>query len=300
MEPNETKETPLAEAYLSVVAQNLSEQSLWDLESTLGEVVASARSAWPAVELDSALFVRYLAERGEADVDPRDALIKLKSDDLYLACACAFARDDGLRAFEETFVKDLERVVPNIDEATPDEVMQIVRTQLFSPESTKIREYSGRGSLRSWLRIVATRVALQLRRKKRPEAPSDDQVFDALPTPEWDPELGMMKRKYRNELKESFAEAFGALDRRERNLLRQHLLDGLSIDALGALYQVHRATAARWVSAAREKVLKEAKKSLRKNLGINDDEFRSIVRLVRSQMDLSLHRLLQDTSDDVD
>ena len=42
------------------------------------------------------------------------------------------------------------------------------------------------------------------------------------------------------------AEAFAALESRERNLLRYALGDGLSVDAIGTLYRVHRATAARW------------------------------------------------------
>ncbi|MFC1610733.1 transcriptional regulator, partial [Myxococcota bacterium] len=83
-----------------------------------------------------------------------------------------------------------------------------------------------------------------------------------------------------------------SLSAKDRNLLRQSLLDGLSIDQLGAIYRVHRATAARWLAGARERVLKETLSALRQRLKIDEAEFKSLINLVRSQLDLSLARLL--------
>jgi RNA polymerase sigma-70 factor (ECF subfamily) len=74
--------------------------------------------------------------------------------------------------------------------------------------------------------------------------------------------------------------------------MRQQCLDGLSIDDLGGLHGVHRATAARWLQKARETLLKETKKNLMKRLGISLAEVDSILRILQSRLDLSLERAL--------
>ena len=79
---------------------------------------------------------------------------------------------------------------------------------------------------------------------------------------------------------------------RERTLLKQQIVDGLGIDELGALYEVHRATAARWVAAAREKLLLRTRRAFMVRVRISSDECESIMRMVRSQLDVSLHRRL--------
>ena len=101
-------------------------------------------------------------------------------------------------------------------------------------------------------------------------------------------------RRYREDFKAAFEEAFASLDAKSRNLLRQSLLDNLSIDQLGAIYRVHRATAARWLASARDQVLEETRSVLRRRLQIDEREFMSLMNLVRSQLDLSLARLLED------
>jgi RNA polymerase sigma-70 factor, ECF subfamily len=75
--------------------------------------------------------------------------------------------------------------------------------------------------------------------------------------------------------------------------LRQHALDGLSIDRLAALHKVHRATAARWVEAARTAALEHTRLALGRRLRVGPDELESVMRLVRSQLDITLPALLR-------
>ena len=70
-----------------------------------------------------------------------------------------------------------------------------------------------------------------------------------------DLELDFLKQRYQQDFKEAFILALRGLTVRERNLLRQRFIYGLSLDELGALYRVNRATTARWVVQAREEVL---------------------------------------------
>lgn len=65
--------------------------------------------------------------------------------------------------------------------------------------------------------------------------------------PGGDPELSHLKATFAAEFKFALTLAIDELSVRDRNLLRQSVLDGLTIDQLGKLYRVHRATAARWV-----------------------------------------------------
>ena len=75
-------------------------------------------------------------------------------------------------------------------------------------------------------------------------------------------------------------------------LLRFHHLDGLTVDDLARMYNVHRATAARWVAAAREAVFEETRLRLHDRLGVDDSTAVSVVKLVQSQLVNSLRRLL--------
>jgi RNA polymerase sigma-70 factor (ECF subfamily) len=66
----------------------------------------------------------------------------------------------------------------------------------------------------------------------------------------------------------------------------------LTVDILGRLHGVHRATAARWVEAARASVVRAVRRHLRGTLGLGASELDSIVGLVKSGLDVSLTRLL--------
>ena len=106
--------------------------------------------------------------------------------------------------------------------------------------------------------------------------------------------MRVLKDRCRGDLRAAFAVALGELEPRERTLLRQHYLDGLGIDALAPLHRVHRATCARWIEAAREKILRRVKSHLRDALDLPPSDLDSAIVLVQSQLDLSLSRHLAD------
>ena len=60
------------------------------------------------------------------------------------------------------------------------------------------------------------------------------------------------------------------------------------MDQIGLLYRVHRVTASRWLAGARKAVLSHTRRLLTDQLDISAEEFESIVRLVQSQLDLSI------------
>lgn len=87
--------------------------------------------------------------------------------------------------------------------------------------------------------------------------------------------------------------AVDALDAQARALLYYHYIDGLSIDQLGPLYGVHRATVACWLAQARERILKDTRRHLTAQLRINTAEAESLLRGVMSQLGSSLPGRLQ-------
>ena len=68
----------------------------------------------------------------------------------------------------------------------------------------------------------------------------------------------------------------------------------MNIDKLGVMFQIHRATAARWLHSARESVFTETRRLLQQRLRLSPAEFDSLVRVLRSQLDLSVTRLLAE------
>jgi RNA polymerase sigma-70 factor (ECF subfamily) len=149
--------------------------------------------------------------------------------------------------------------------------------------------YTGRGDLRGYLRIAATRLALNhVRDARRREQPQGDRLPDVIV----DPELGRLRERYRAACEQALGAAIEQLSKRERTLLRQHLIDGVTIQQLAAHHRVHRATVTRWLDEAREAILVHVQRVLREQHGVGEDELTSVVRLVRSELDVSLPRRL--------
>ena len=105
-------------------------------------------------------------------------------------------------------------------------------------------------------------------------------------------ETAHLREVYRAELRASFEEATERLTDHERNLLRYAFVDELGVDALAAVYKIHRATAARRLSAARDSLGKHLREVLTERLRVTDTELGSIVRLVLSSVDLTVGRYL--------
>jgi RNA polymerase sigma-70 factor (ECF subfamily) len=119
---------------------------------------------------------------------------------------------------------------------------------------------------------------------------ADDDALATLAIAD-DAQLTPWKQQYAAAFRTAFAQTIASLDDQQRTLLRQHHLDRLTVDDLARLHQVHRATAARWVAAAREKLLAGIRKHMMNELAISGGELDSALRLARSQLDVSIHRL---------
>jgi RNA polymerase sigma-70 factor (ECF subfamily) len=267
-----------------------------EVDATLLEIVVAARSVFPLISLPCETFIPYLGERLESSVSVPLALRQMHAVDLYLACACGLGDVHAFAAFEYRCLRDLDHVLAKlaIDADATEEVKQEIRSRVLAGDGgrAQIRDFTGRGNLRGWVRVMAIRLALLRKQRARREVPLDEDqrlqhlvACDAIPDPR--------KEHYRTQFKTAFEAALRALPGRERTLLRQHYLDGLSIDEIGVLYRVHRSTAARLLVRARALVLEATRSRMISGLGVQPPELDSIMRMIRSRIEISLHVLLR-------
>jgi len=265
------------------------------LAAVLDRILASARAAYPEVAVADAHFVAELARRLGDDASP-ELLARVRGDHVYLATACAAGDDGALRRLDAEFLDEVEQCAARL-RATPDQAAETrshLRRILFVSEPGRpaaAHSYSGKGDLRAYVRVIATRELVRVVNKGRREVGVEDDVLDLL-SPAHDPELIYLRELYRADVDAAMRAALVGLGDQSRALLRYHLLDGWSIDRIGALYGVHRATAARWIAAARQELGEGIRAEVARRLAISVDDVASIVRLVQSRIDVSLARLL--------
>jgi RNA polymerase sigma-70 factor (ECF subfamily) len=266
-----------------------------DLDALVRTQLADGARAWPAVALEPAVYARHLADKlRERASEPADHVIRsMPGADLYLAAACTAGNAAAIAAFHEAIFPVLRPALVKLalSQTTIDEAEQRVLVMILVGDPTRpaIATYSGRGRLRSWVKSIGVRTARRL--AGTIENGVGDDELDRLTASVHDPELALLRERYREQVRGALATALAALAERPRNVLRQYYIDGLTIDQLASLYHVDRATTARWVIGARSAVLDGTRDRLRSMLGASNDEVESILRLVGSQLELSLRLL---------
>jgi len=264
----------------------------------LASGLAAAQGAWPRFTISSGTFGAELARR-LGDAASPEVIAHVRFADVYIAVACCDGNAAAIVACEDAVLRHVDAAGVHV-RATPDQVNEVrarVRRILFVDEPGRpaaTREFSGRGDLRGYVRVIATRELIRLVNRERREVHVDDAtMFDAL-VPHSDPELSIMRERYRGDVDLAMRLALASLDEKSRALLRYSLIDGWSIDRLGQLYGVHRATAARWIADARDLLGERIRSELASRLAMETGDVDSIVRLVQSRVDMSLERLLKE------
>jgi RNA polymerase sigma-70 factor (ECF subfamily) len=284
-------------------------EAITDLDRRLWAIVAEGRAAWPSFALDARDVVAFVARQATTELADA-ALDGLRPADLYLACACARQVPGAVAAFDRDYMREVDVALTRMRIGPPrlHDVKQLVRQRLFVGGGTagqpagpgKIAEYGGRGDLRRWVRSVAVRTCLnELRKGRREILVDDEQLIAQHAIAPDDPEIEYMKRTYAQQFRAAFGEALAQLGAREQTLLRYHHVDGLNIDEIGAIYRIHRVTAFRWIEKAKELLARSTLEILRGRLQLPANELDSVLRMIRSQLDLSLVRHLGGPADSV-
>jgi RNA polymerase sigma-70 factor (ECF subfamily) len=270
------------------------------LDRQLARAWEAARTQWPTVAVPAELFVRHVAERlPEASPgSPVGPLIEqLSLAELYLACACMHGLPGAIAAFERHYLVKLPAMLGYLRQpaASIDDICQMTRVRLLvsTPEgSPRINDYMGRGALLSWVRVTAVRIALKEGTADKPASnESVEDVIEALPAPEIDAELDLIRRRHHTEFRQALHEAFSALSADDRHLLRLYLLDRLSTPELGTLFRVNQSTISRWLKSVRQTIFDETRRRLQARLGLSARDFQSFLAILDSQIDLSISQI---------
>ncbi|MFK7999575.1 MAG: sigma-70 family RNA polymerase sigma factor [Polyangiales bacterium] len=249
-----------------------------------------------------ALCETYSAAHGDASplLELLAGLPKEPTPDQGEECALVVAATQGSlpaqRRLETEYFARIPAFVASmkLGDALVDDVAQDVRQKLLVGEPPKILAYVGRGSLAALIRVTATRTAISTLRKGKRET-QELELDRAIG--ELDPERRHLKDHYRGLFRESFAAAVQTLDPRERNMLRLHFLQKVTLQQLASMYGIHRATVVRQLAAIREKIAKGTRSGLKSHGAVGATDLESIVDLLKSRFDVSVEGLLASMSD---
>jgi RNA polymerase sigma-70 factor (ECF subfamily) len=246
------------------------------------------RAAWPTVKLPRETFLAHLARLPESQGD---------HEDLYLAAGCAAGEPRALAAFDASCLAGVGQFVRRIDSSPDfaDEVKQLLRERLLVARASappRIAEYTGRGPLAGWVRVAATRMALDLKEHLGRLPLESEPAETAFPASALTPEAALLKEKYRGTYERLLREALRELEARDRDILRMHFVEGLSAEDIAQRHRVHRATSSRWLARIRSELMARVQEQLQQTLKLKGAELNSLTGLVRSQLGVSLSALM--------
>jgi len=259
------------------------------------DALRNARAAWPTVRVTDEVFAEQLVRRLPEATTFAQALATCHAADLYLAVGCSLGMADAIAAFETMVSAEVAHTHARVRPPVPlEEARQLVLERLLVADEgaePRMAGYRGQGSLRSWVRVAATRVLLNVAMRAPPDSPGrEDELLDIAIG--GDPELLYVKKRYGADLKLAFEEAARRLEPRDREALRLSVCERMNVDDMGARLGVHRATAARWLASAREALERGIRESLQSRLNVGDRDLRSMLRLVDAELHLSVSRVL--------
>jgi len=249
----------------------------------------AALARWPQLPAGPQL-VAFLAER-LAKLD----LARAPVEDLALAWWTSTGASDAIAALEAEYAGIISALLARFHKLPADDLQQRLRVKLFVGEAPKIREYRGTGALAGWLRVTAARVFVDSARSEnaRPTTDLDEVDLLGLAVPGGSNRDRQQRAELAAAIKQAFHEAVAGLAPRERTFLRHVTVDDLTLDQIAAAYDVHRATVARTLKSARERLLAETRANVLARLGIEVEQLTSALAALDSNLDLSLSRVLR-------
>jgi RNA polymerase sigma-70 factor (ECF subfamily) len=255
-------------------------------DPALAACFARGKDAWPQIPCELAVFQRVAWAWHDRTGRAFD---RANSRDLYLAAAIADGAPAAFAAFDHGY---LARTRPalrrlGLHDAAVDDVLQIVRERLLvasEPQTMpKLATLVGDGQLEALLRVIVVRTGHNFRRDQKLDrsGSEDDAVVERIAVHD----ESLVGKDARQRLRGALRDAIAQLAPRDRTLLRLHFCHGMTIDALGSLYDVHRATAARWLT----RIIDDVEHRVSAGFGPDDDQsLPSILAIVRSGMSIGL------------
>ena len=208
--------------------------------------------------------------------DITDFLGQIQADDLFMAIACAKGSERGWWEFDQQHRSYMERVARHLAKTEVDaqEVIDQVYVELYGTKvvdgerQSKFATYSGRGSLRGWLRTVIWHSIVDLHRAGHDEVSLDELTetvgegaahasFAEAPVSGEDAMLDQItNERYRKMTLSAIGNAFSSLEPHEKLLLLYYHAEGMKLREIARLVENESSPLRGWFqrrSASREK-----------------------------------------------
>lgn len=253
---------------------------------------------------------------------------QLQADDLFLALACANGSERAWWEFDQNHRSYLERVARHLASTDIDaqEVVDTVYVELYGTRVvdgervSKFATYSGRGSIRGWLRTVIWHSLVDLHRASHDEVSLDEMtenvgegfvhanLAEALPDGESEMIDQIARKRYRKVTVESIEKAFGSLDPHEKLLLLYYHVENLKLREIARLVEnpesplrnwfqrksstreqnpasrIHESTIMRWLEKSYGRVLQVFRSELKTVHSLGDDEIEICMQLATQDL----------------
>jgi RNA polymerase sigma-70 factor len=203
-------------------------------------------------------------------------LRSIQADDLFMALGCANGNERAWWEFDQQHRTYLERISRHLasTDLNAREVVDLVYVELYGTRVvdgervSKFGTYSGKGSIRGWLRTVIWHSLVDLHRASHDEVSLDEMTENvgeghaqstfAEPNPGGETEMidDLAKARFRNATVIAIESAFSSLDDHEKLLLLYYHVENLKLREIARLVEVPTSPLRNWFqrkSAARER-----------------------------------------------
>lgn len=248
--------------------------------------------------------------------DVKSFLKEIQCDDLFLALACSNGNERAWWEFDQQHRAYLERVARHLasSETNAQDVVDTVYVELYGTRVidgarvSKFATYSGRGSLRGWLRTVVWHSLVDLHRMSHEEVSLDEMTENVGESHAQasfaEPSLGgeeqmidqLTRERYRKTTLGAIEKAFRDLDNHEKLLLLYYHVENLKLREIARLVEaptsplrdwfqrksslrennpekrIHESTVMRWLEKTYGKVLKSFRGELLTEKGLKEEE----------------------------
>jgi RNA polymerase sigma-70 factor len=258
----------------------------------------------------------------------KEFLQQIQADDLFLALACAQGNERAWWEFDQQHRSYLERVARHLarTEIDAQEVVDSVYVELYGTRVvdgarvSKFATYSGRGSLRGWLRTVIWHSLVDLHRASHDEI-SLDEMTETVGEGHAHSNFAEMKLggegemidqlardRYRKATLTAIETAFANLDDHEKLLLLYYHVENLKLREIARMVEnsasplrgwfqrksvnretnpesrIHESTIMRWLEKSYTKVLKTFRAELQTNHKLREEELEICMELATQDL----------------
>jgi len=228
-------------------------------------------------------------------------LCSLHTADLALAIGCRDGNAEAWRHLVATYRAPVDAFARAVlgNSSRANEIADSLWADLYGLRSSgsdrvsPLEHYSGRSSLMSWLRVVATRLEADQWRATRRMEPLDEErdgnsrvLLDATASP--DPDRATLTAA----LLESLRGALSALSPRDRLRLSYYYVQDLTLAQTAVLIGEHESTTSRNLARARDAIRDRVTRTLRREHHFSDDQISQCFEYATGDWPFDLGRML--------